>query len=991
MKNSKRTFKLILVFIITFFVLLLIAVPVHSQAVNDINIRFSTICSYRASGNSFTNMEVSGPASWSANFSNTIDSTNEGVKNLSLVLNSNEIFSSINPIPNSYGPPTYQWSFGDFAQNNLPDSSPQLSVQLVKSSNQATFTPGFDVYWSADTTRFSAPGTQTITITLIPKETQDDSIQINTSRQTNVQAIINPPQLSKTGIVSLSADGSTLNILNLMQQAGETLTYTITVQVTPNASIVEFMPDITIASHEKISENVVIGNSISQTMADVGTFSWSADGSYQITTLVASDPAVVFPGHSWVIEPSTTTIVTSPSTTTAAASAPSTTTISAPPPTENSIQGLVSSPQNVPKDAKTIATDSILAIVTVLIFYFSATLFNSTIKENYKTFQNWSSKISERFTFLHISSTSLPDRLYLNKTKLRLYLEGFLVVGICTLIYWFLDPYFAEAWKGIILFISLAIGIIVATYGYDGIQVLISRRLFRVPSIIGMYPLAIPIAVICVLVSRSINFHPGLIYGFVGSYIALTLPNDLTDKRDEKRNAMLVLSGTGVVFIICVLAFFARSPLQNHAVGSWENIADSILAATIAIGLEGLVFLFVPLTFLDGHKVIKWNFWIWLSTALLLTFLFWWIIIVQNHDLKLAAIQMGAVSMYILMGLSLAISLGIWSFFKVRNRHPAIEAPSSPSIGLVLTPSTVTAGLVVDFTVTVRDASGKTITNYLGTVHFTSTDSQAVLPGDYTFGRADKGTRTFSCALKTAGSQSITATDTITSTITGTQSGIIVNPGALDHFTITGYPSTVIAGANFGSNNMVVTAYDAHGNIKTDYTGSIKFNSSDAQAALPSQYNFTTGSDNDNGIHTFNGTDFTLKTSPSQTIIVNDRDKNIKAGVCTITVNPATASKLIVTGYPSPVAASTNALFSVIAVDNYGNIATDYTGKVTFSSSDDKAILPVNSTLINGTGKFSVTLKTAGIQSITVTDIMTGTITGIQVGITVNPADTIQH
>ena len=31
----------------------------------------------------------------------------------------------------------------------------------------------------------------------------------------------------------------------------------------------------------------------------------------------------------------------------------------------------------------------------------------------------------------------------------------------------------------------------------------------------------------------------------------------------------------------------------------------------------------------------------------------------------------------------------------------------------------------------------------------------------------------------------------------GTQTGINIKPGALDHFTITGYPSIVIAGKNF--------------------------------------------------------------------------------------------------------------------------------------------------------------------------------------------------
>jgi hypothetical protein len=58
---------------------------------------------------------------------------------------------------------------------------------------------------------------------------------------------------------------------------------------------------------------------------------------------------------------------------------------------------------------------------------------------------------------------------------------------------------------------------------------------------------------------------------------------------------------------------------------------------------------------------------------------------------------------------------------------------------------------------------------------FTSTDGQAVLPGNYTFLRRDGGTHSFSVTLKTAGAgHSVTATDTGNS-ITGSQTGISVN------------------------------------------------------------------------------------------------------------------------------------------------------------------------------------------------------------------------
>ncbi|MEJ2048022.1 MAG: hypothetical protein P8X92_09300, partial [Dehalococcoidia bacterium] len=79
-----------------------------------------------------------------------------------------------------------------------------------------------------------------------------------------------------------------------------------------------------------------------------------------------------------------------------------------------------------------------------------------------------------------------------------------------------------------------------------------------------------------------------------------------------------------------------------------------------------------------------------------------------------------------------------------------------------------------DFTVTARDDSDATITSYTGTVHFTSTDSAAVLPGDYTFTAGDAGAHTFSATLSTLGEQSITATDAENYLIAGIQSAITV-------------------------------------------------------------------------------------------------------------------------------------------------------------------------------------------------------------------------
>ena len=59
-------------------------------------------------------------------------------------------------------------------------------------------------------------------------------------------------------------------------------------------------------------------------------------------------------------------------------------------------------------------------------------------------------------------------------------------------------------------------------------------------------------------------------------------------------------------------------------------------------------------------------------------------------------------------------------------------------------PATAYAGKPFSVTVTAKNSNTTTKTSYDGTVHFTSSDSQATLPTDYTFVPADAGVHTFS-------------------------------------------------------------------------------------------------------------------------------------------------------------------------------------------------------------------------------------------------------
>jgi len=91
-------------------------------------------------------------------------------------------------------------------------------------------------------------------------------------------------------------------------------------------------------------------------------------------------------------------------------------------------------------------------------------------------------------------------------------------------------------------------------------------------------------------------------------------------------------------------------------------------------------------------------------------------------------------------------------------------------------PNPQTAGVAGSVTVTASDLFGNTVTDYTGTIHFTSSDAQAFLPADYTFLAGDAGVKTFAggVTLKTEGMQTIMASD-LSSAISGAQSDIVVN------------------------------------------------------------------------------------------------------------------------------------------------------------------------------------------------------------------------
>lgn len=146
-------------------------------------------------------------------------------------------------------------------------------------------------------------------------------------------------------------------------------------------------------------------------------------------------------------------------------------------------------------------------------------------------------------------------------------------------------------------------------------------------------------------------------------------------------------------------------------------------------------------------------------------------------------------------------------------------------------------------------------------------------------------------------------------------------------------------------------------------------------AASGSLTGTTTANTNSTGIAAFNGV-ASAGSALNDTLIATD---TVSASgftpvlAVTASSQPFTATSPIdhftLTGYPSSITAGTSFTVQVTAYSDATDIATNYTGPITFQSTDSSAVFPAAPIMLTaGQGTFAITLLTAGSQTLTVAD-----------------------
>jgi hypothetical protein len=184
---------------------------------------------------------------------------------------------------------------------------------------------------------------------------------------------------------------------------------------------------------------------------------------------------------------------------------------------------------------------------------------------------------------------------------------------------------------------------------------------------VKVVPVSLAIGVACVLLSRLTSFQPGYLYGLL---IGLVFARELSAADEGRATAI----GAGLMLAVAFAAWLALGALpEGEAFGL--VVARTALAALMVAGLEGVVFGLLPMRFLPGESLFRWNRVLWAGILLLGAFAFFHILInpASGYLSDTSRTPLFTV-VALLLGFSL-VSVAFWAWFRFRSDRPAPEGP----------------------------------------------------------------------------------------------------------------------------------------------------------------------------------------------------------------------------------------------------------------------------------------------------------------------------
>ncbi|MEO8457049.1 MAG: FGLLP motif-containing membrane protein [Chloroflexota bacterium] len=320
----------------------------------------------------------------------------------------------------------------------------------------------------------------------------------------------------------------------------------------------------------------------------------------------------------------------------------------------------VLSTKDISTNAGVIATNIVLAGITLILLLLSAELFNKTVEENHDWFKHAFKVI---FGPIEWVSARLHD--IFGRGKLAGSLGPPLaLIALAAVIYGLAEPGFGLNSKSLVVLISVLVSLALLTYIYNGAQIVISNR-FGVGTVMQLFPVGVAFALISVLLTRIDDFQPLVIYGFIASAVVVG-----HRQRTSEEDGKVIFYPVLALLALCLVAWLLIDPLRTFSTdhGTWlAAIPEAVAAGVFVGGLEGMFFQMIPIRYLDGHKVWSWSKPAWLLAAGATAFLTWELLL-NNSRSSSSAISHGAPEIALIaMAVCFGISVALYAFFRLRE------------------------------------------------------------------------------------------------------------------------------------------------------------------------------------------------------------------------------------------------------------------------------------------------------------------------------------
>jgi hypothetical protein len=302
-------------------------------------------------------------------------------------------------------------------------------------------------------------------------------------------------------------------------------------------------------------------------------------------------------------------------------------------------------------DPGALLASAAIAAGAILLIAFPFELFNSTMEENYDEIRGW----------FGLGPRGVPE------VKTRSRTLGFLgLTAVTAVATGFLSPDFGFNRTSLVLFIGICVALLVMAVLFSLPADIGIRRQFGEWGKLNFLPGSLIITIAMVLACRLFDFQPGFFYGALAGLAFRSALSEETQGKMTAANWIFSLA-------ISVGAFFLRVPVSNAAAEPGSSIwwigVEICLALIFLWGIEGLAVGMLPMRFLDGRKVLRWNKPAWAALFFLGVFAVVHVLLRPGSGYVGSTsdtVRFGVMVLFTLFGLG---SFAFWAYFRFRPQR----------------------------------------------------------------------------------------------------------------------------------------------------------------------------------------------------------------------------------------------------------------------------------------------------------------------------------